>query len=95
VNWISRAPLSLPRFQQAISPLAARTLRIKGLLVFTEQPQQPLLFQCVGTRATLAPAPLPLPDGLTAQLVLIGRDGDIDAEEVDRVLQDIITPGAG
>jgi cobalamin biosynthesis protein CobW len=90
VNWTSRAPLSLARFQQAISPLAARTLRIKGLLVFTEQPQQPLLFQCVGTRATLAPAPLPLPDGLTAQLVLIGRDGDIDAEEVDRVLRGIV-----
>jgi G3E family GTPase len=90
VNWTSRAALSLARFQQVISAVAARTLRIKGVLVFAEQPQQTLLFQCVGTRATLAPSPLPLPDGLTAQLVLIGRDGEIDADEIDRVLRGIV-----
>ncbi|WP_316192190.1 MULTISPECIES: GTP-binding protein [unclassified Bradyrhizobium] len=92
VNWTSRAPLSLARFQQVIGPLAARTLRMKGILVFTEQPREPLLFQCVGTRATLAPAPLPPPDGLTAQLVLIGREGEISARDIEETLQTIIVP---
>jgi cobalamin biosynthesis protein CobW len=90
VNWTSRAPLSLARFQQAISAVAARTLRIKGILVFSEQPQQPLLFQCVGIRATLTPSPLPMPEGLTAQLVVIGRDGEISTEAIDKAFQAII-----
>ena len=95
VNWTSQAPLSLARFQQAISTVAARTLRMKGIFVFAEQPRQPLLFQCVGARATLAPSPLPLPDGLTAQLVVIGRDGKINAEEIDRMLGAIVIPDPG
>jgi cobalamin biosynthesis protein CobW len=90
VSWTSQAPLSLARFQQVVSSLAARTLRMKGVLVFAEHPAQPMLFQCVGTRATLSPSPLPPPDGLTAQLVLIGREGQIDAEAIDRVLQGIV-----
>lgn len=90
VTWTSSAPLSLARFQQVIGEVAARTLRIKGILQFADHPAQPILFQCVGSRGTLAPAPLPPPDGLTAQLVLIGREGEIDAAETDRVLQTIV-----
>jgi G3E family GTPase len=90
VSWTSQAPLSLTRFQQVVSTLAARTLRMKGLFVFADHPGQPMLFQCVGTRATLSQSPLPPPDGLTAQLVLIGRAGEIDAEQIDRALQGIV-----
>jgi G3E family GTPase len=90
VSWTSQSPLSLTRFQQVVSTLAARTLRMKGVLSFTEHSGQPMLFQCVGARATLSASPLPPPDGLTAQLVLIGREGEIDAEEINRVLQAIV-----
>lgn len=90
VTWTAQAPLSLPRFQAVIGQLASRTLRIKGILLFTEHPGQPILFQSVATRGTLAPSPLPPPDGLTAQLVLIGREGDIDAAEINRMLQAIV-----
>jgi cobalamin biosynthesis protein CobW len=73
VSWSSRAPLSLSRFQRVIGPIAAQTLRAKGLLTFTEHPDRPMLFQCVGQRATLAPAPTSLPEGVSALVVLIGR----------------------
>ncbi|BAM87530.1 cobalamin synthesis protein CobW [Bradyrhizobium oligotrophicum S58] len=89
VTWTSQAPLSLPRFQQVIGQLAPRTLRIKGILSFTEHPGQPILFQSVATRGTLAPSPVPLAEGLTAQLVLIGREGELDAAEVDKLLRGI------
>jgi cobalamin biosynthesis protein CobW len=90
VSWTSQAPLSLTRFQQVVSTLAQRTQRMKGLFVFADHSAQPMLFQCVGARATLSQSPLPPPDGLTAQLVLIGRDGDIDADQIDRVLKGIV-----
>jgi len=89
VTWTSRAPLSLQRFQQVIGRLAPRTLRIKGILLFTDHPGQPILFQSVATRGTLAPSPLPPADGLTAQLVLIGREGTLDQGEVDALLRGI------
>ena len=89
VTWTSQAPLSLPRFQQVIGRLAPRTLRIKGILSFTDHPGQPVLFQSVATRGTLAPSPVPPAEGLTAQLVLIGREGALDAAEVDRLLRGI------
>jgi len=38
----------------------------------------------------LSASQLAPPDGLTAQLVLIGREGDIDAAEIDRVLKGIV-----
>ena len=88
--WTSQAPLSLARFQQIVSALAERTLRIKGILSFNEHPDQPILFQCVGARGTLAPSPLPPPDGSTAQLVLIGREGELNADDVERLLQAIV-----
>jgi cobalamin biosynthesis protein CobW len=90
MSWTSQAPLSLARFQQIVSQLAARTLRMKGVFVFAEHPAQPMLFQCVGTRATLSASQLAPPDGLTAQLVLIGREGQMDAEEINRTLQEIM-----
>ncbi|WP_407156407.1 CobW family GTP-binding protein [Bradyrhizobium sp. STM 3557] len=90
ITWTSQAPLSLARFQQVVSALAARTLRMKGVFVFTEHPAQPMLFQCVGTRATLSASQLAPPDGLTAQLVLIGREGQIDRDEIEQVLKGIV-----
>ncbi|WP_315783533.1 GTP-binding protein [Bradyrhizobium sp. SZCCHNPS1003] len=90
LTWTSRAPLSLARFQQVIGKLAPRTLRIKGILLFTDHPGQPILFQSVATRGTLAPSPVPPADGLTAQLVLIGREGELDAAEIDVLLREMV-----
>ncbi|MGY3450279.1 CobW family GTP-binding protein [Bradyrhizobium sp. USDA 4353] len=90
VTWTSQAPLSLARFQEVIGRLAPRTLRIKGVLLFTEHPNQPILFQSVATRGTLAASPVAPPDGLTAQLVLIGREGELDADEIDALLRGVI-----
>jgi len=90
VTWTSQAPLSLQRFQQVIGQLAPRTLRIKGILLFTDHPGQPILFQSVATRGTLAPSPVPPADGLTAQLVLIGREGELDAGDIDALLGSIV-----
>ncbi|WP_316182197.1 MULTISPECIES: GTP-binding protein [unclassified Bradyrhizobium] len=90
VTWTSQAPLSLARFQQVIGKLAPRTLRIKGVLLFTDHPGQPILFQSVATRGTLAPSPVPPADGLTAQLVLIGREGELDAAEIDALLREMV-----
>jgi cobalamin biosynthesis protein CobW len=89
VTWTSQAPLSLARFQQVIGKIAPRTLRIKGVLLFTEHPAQPILFQSVATRGTLAPSPVPPADGLTAQLVLIGREGEFDADELGALLRGV------
>ncbi|MGJ4993937.1 CobW family GTP-binding protein [Bradyrhizobium sp. HKCCYLS3077] len=90
MTWTSQAPLSLARFQEVIGRLAPRTLRIKGVLSFTEHPNQPILFQSVATRGTLAPSPVAPPDGLTAQLVLIGREGELDEAEIDALLRGVI-----
>ncbi|GLH80267.1 GTPase [Bradyrhizobium sp. SSBR45G] len=90
VTWTSHAPLSLVRFQQVIGQLAPRTLRIKGVLQFSEHPGMPILFQSVATRGTLAPSPVPPADGLTAQLVLIGREGELDAADIDALLRGVI-----
>ncbi|WP_316158880.1 MULTISPECIES: GTP-binding protein [unclassified Bradyrhizobium] len=90
LTWTSQAPLSLARFQQVIGKLALRTLRIKGILLFTDHPGQPILFQSVATRGTLAPSPVPPADGLTAQLVLIGREGELDAAEIDALLREMV-----
>jgi cobalamin biosynthesis protein CobW len=85
-SWISSSPLSFERFQRIISRLAANTLRIKGLLTFVETPGQTMLFQCVGQRATLVRSSTPLARNLTAQLVFIGRQGELDAMEIDRTV---------
>ena len=85
-HWSSSAPLSLNRFQKIIRPVAAKSLRSKGLFRFVENPDQTVLFQSVGLRATLAPSSVPLDAGTTAQFVVIGRQGEIDATEIDRAL---------
>lgn len=88
-NWTSTSRLSLERFQRIINRLAARALRIKGLLTFDESSGQTMLFQCVGQRATLVKAPALLPRDLTAQVVFIGQQGDFDSAEIHRTIGSI------
>lgn len=86
VSWAASTPLSLPRFQAAIGRLAPRLLRAKGFVTFDHQPGQPMLFQLVGSRATIAATDVPLQDGFAARLVLIAETGCLDLREATVLL---------
>jgi G3E family GTPase len=80
--WTGGA-LSLGRFQAAMQALSPRLVRAKGLLALDDR-AQPLLFQMVGRRATVTPAP----EGTEAgtRLVLIWEIGALEREAVGRML---------
>ncbi len=82
MDWTAEAPLSLPAFQRAISRLAPRIIRAKGILVAADQPGRPLLFQMVGGRATISQAPQPPSGAAMVRLVLIGPLGALDPAAV-------------
>jgi cobalamin biosynthesis protein CobW len=86
VSWTARFPLSLPRFQAAIGRLAPRLVRAKGFVTFDHQPGQPMLFQLVGSRATITATGVPAQDGLAARLVLIAETGRLDLREATALL---------
>jgi G3E family GTPase len=87
VSWTSDRPLSLPRFQAALSRLAPDLVRAKGILRFEGQ-ARPMLFQMVGQRATFGAAP-PVPEGAApVRLVLIAEIGRLRAEVARAMLED-------
>jgi G3E family GTPase len=87
VSWTSDRPLSLPRFQAALSRLAPDLVRAKGILRFEGQ-EKPMLFQMVGQRATFGAAP-PVPEGAApVRLVLIAEIGRLRAEVARAMLED-------
>ncbi|MBO1074598.1 CobW family GTP-binding protein [Roseomonas marmotae] len=87
MSWTSDAPLSLPRFQAAVSRLAPRLVRAKGILQFAGREGQPMLFQMVGQRATFSPAPPPSPDAAPVRLVLIAENGRLRPEATTALLE--------
>jgi G3E family GTPase len=78
VSWTSRLPLVMERFQNVIGQLAPTLVRAKGIVEFAERPGQAMLFQLVGTRATISPAPTRVPQAEAVQLVFIARSGALD-----------------
>jgi len=80
VSWTSDLPLSLVRFQAAIGALAPTLLRAKGFLVFSDRPAQTMLFQLVGSRATLCAAPPSVPEKVS--LVFIGESSRFRGAEI-------------
>jgi len=86
LEWSSPTPISLPRFQAMIQALAPQLARAKGFLSVREHPEQALLFQLVGRRASLTPAGAPR--GGT-QLVFIGKAGLFDGARVTSALETI------
>ena len=78
VSWTSRSPLVMARFQSVIGTLAPTLVRAKGIVEFAERPGQAMLFQLVGTRATLSPAPQGVAGTETVQLVFIARSAELD-----------------
>ncbi len=90
VSWTAMSALSLPRFQTVIGRMAGQLLRAKGLVVFTEQPGQPMVFQLVGDRATLAPAPPAIAAAEPVRLVFIARNGALNEDALRASLSSTI-----
>jgi G3E family GTPase len=87
LSWTSDHRLSLPRLQQAITSLAPKLARAKGLFESAEHPGRRLLFQLAGGRATLAPSG-PQPAGApSAQIVLIAEIGALAWPEITAALE--------
>ena len=90
MDWTADAPVSLPKFQRVIGQLAPQLVRAKGILAAADQPGRPLLFQMVGSRATISQAP-PLPPGAAlVRLVLIGPLGGFDPAHVTAALDECL-----
>jgi G3E family GTPase len=68
----------MARFQSLIGQLGPTLVRAKGIVEFAERPGQATLFQLVGTRATISPAPQGVAQAEAVQLVFIARSGDLD-----------------
>ncbi len=88
LSW-SGGALLLPRFQATMQALAPRLVRAKGVLALDDR-REALLFQMVGRRATVAPAPQgTAPEGTQpgSRLVLIWEIGDLERADVVRALE--------
>ncbi|WP_315835276.1 GTP-binding protein [Bradyrhizobium prioriisuperbiae] len=89
LSWTSQRPVSLPRLQQAISRLAPKLARAKGLFETVEQPGRMMVFQLAGGRATLTPGGA-LPDGVPrARIVFIAEIGVLSTAEINRTMDAI------
>lgn len=92
MSWTAAAPLAVGAFQAAIGRLAPHLVRAKGFVTFREQPGRPMVFQLVGERATLGPAPTARPDGPPVQLVLIAENGRLDRDQARQMLDACLAP---
>ncbi len=90
LEWEHEGALDLHSFQRVISQLADTLLRGKGFLSFAGGEGR-MLFQLVGTRAALSPAPADRPEG--CKLVLIGERGRLDPEAARHLLDGLRGPG--
>ena len=95
ISWTTRVPLSLTRFQTAIGRLSPNLLRAKGLISFDHRPEQVLLFQLVGARATIVATSVPLEGGLAGRLVLISEAGKLDPGAASALLDAARSPLSG
>ncbi len=88
LSWTSDTPLSLPRLQSAISRLAPKLVRAKGLFEAVDPPGRHYLLQFAAGRATLAPAGPRPPGAPKARLVFIAEVGLLSSGEIARVMED-------
>jgi G3E family GTPase len=87
LSWKSDRPVSLPRLQQAISRLAPKLARAKGLFEAVEQPGRLMVFQLAGGRATLAPGGALAAGVPRARIVFIAEIGVLSRAEIDGIMQ--------
>jgi len=79
VSWTSDLPLVMPKFQAVIGRHADVLVRAKGFVTFAERPKDPMLFQLVGSRATIGRVPAGASKGQAVQLVFIAKNATLDA----------------
>jgi G3E family GTPase len=93
LSWTSEHPISLQRLQQAISRLAPKLVRAKGIFETVEQPGRLTVFQLAGGRATLAPGDA-LPAGVPrTRIVFIAELGVLSKAEIDRIMGECVEAG--
>ncbi|MDE5445992.1 GTP-binding protein [Bradyrhizobium sp. CSA207] len=95
LSWTSDRPISLPRLQQAISRLAPKLARAKGLFETVEQPGRLTVFQFAGGRATLAPGEAPAAGVPRARIVFIAELGVLSRAELDETMEACVASGEG
>jgi G3E family GTPase len=78
VSWTSDVPLVMEKFQAVIGQHASVLVRAKGFVTFAGRPSDPMLFQLVGSRATIGRAPAGASERLAAQLVFIAESGTLN-----------------
>jgi len=88
VSWTGQSPLTLSRFQDLVGRYAGILVRSKGFVVFAERPDERMLFQLVGSRATIGRAPAGIPRSPAVQLVFIARCGALDEPALLAALAD-------
>jgi G3E family GTPase len=93
LSWTSERQVSLPRLQQAISRLAPKLARAKGLFETVEQPGRLMVFQLAGGRATLAPGGALAVGVPRARIVFIAEIGVLSSAEIDRTMEGCIEAG--
>jgi len=93
--WTSDAPLVMAKFQAVIGRFAGVLVRAKGFVTFAEHPDTPMLFQLVGSRATIGRAPAVAARGTAAQLVFIARAGKLDEARLTADLDRCCVDAAG
>ncbi len=86
VSWTSQSALSLRGFQLTVARFAAALVRAKGIVTFDGRPGERMVFQLVGQRATLGPAPAGTADGAAVRLVFIARTGTLDGPALRHAL---------
>ena len=93
MSWTSDRLISLPRLQGAISRLAPKLARAKGLFEAVEQPGRQFVFQFAGGRATLAPAGKPAPGLPRARIVFVAEIGALSSAQVSLMMDGCVHPG--
>jgi G3E family GTPase len=93
LSWTSERPVSLPRLQQAISRLAPKLARAKGLFETVEQPGRSMVFQLAGGRATLAPGGALTAGVPRTRIVFIAEIGVLSSAEIDGIMEACIEAG--
>jgi G3E family GTPase len=94
LSFTSDRPVSLPRLQAAISRLAPKLARAKGLFETVEQPGRLMVFQLAGGRATLAPAGALAPGMRRTRIVFIAEMGVLSRAEIERVMEGCVEGGS-
>ena len=93
LSWTSERPVSLPRFQAAISRLAPKLARAKGLFETVEQPGRLMVFQLAGGRATLAPGGALVPGVQRTRIVFIAELGLLSPAEIGGIMEGCVEAG--